>query len=169
MAKFLSSTNRNLTVGIKDYTDFETVLTVIGNTNIKGDLIVEGGQFLVDSETLTLRDPLIELGLIKDPNSGEFIAPSQDLGNDVGVVLNYFSTALNAAQKAAMYFDNDSDRIKFVNQATLIGNSVIASAYAALEVGALWLNDCAGQSQVINCDNGVRKLENITLDCGAYV
>jgi hypothetical protein len=169
MAKFLSNTRRNLTIGVKDYTDFETVLTVIGNTNIKGDLIVDGGQFLVDSETFTLRDPLIELGLIKDPNTGNLVPPSQDLGNDVGIVLNYFDTALNSAQKAAMYFDNDDDRMKFVQQATLSGNSVVASAYAALEIGSLWLNDCAGQSQVINCDNGERLLENITLDCGVYV
>jgi hypothetical protein len=169
MAKFLSSTERNLTIGIQDYTNFETVLTVIGNANIRGDLFVDGGQFLVDSETFTLRDPLIELGLIKDPNTGDLVPPTADLGNDVGVVLNYFDTATNSAQKAAMYYDNDTDRMNFVQQATLVGNSVVASAYAALEIGSLWLNDCAGQSQVINCDNGERLLENITLDCGAYV
>ena len=169
MAKFLSSTQRNLTVGVMDYTDFETVLTVIGNANIRGDLFIDGGQFLVDSETFTLRDPLIELGLIKDPNTGDLVPPTQDLGNDVGVVLNYFDTALNSAQKAAMYYDNDSDRMKFVNQASLAGNSVVASAYAALEIGSLWLNDCAGQSQVINCTGSERILENITIDCGAYV
>jgi hypothetical protein len=169
MAKFLSSTNRNLTIGVKDYTDFETVLTVIGNANIRGSLFVDGGQFLVDSETLTLRDPLIELGLVKDPETGNFIPPSQDLGNDVGVILNYFSNALDEAQKAAMYYDNDSGRMRFVDQATLLGNSIVADAYASLEIGALWLNDCAGDSQVISCDNGERKLENITLDCGFYV
>ena len=36
--------------------------------------------------------------------------------------------------------------------------------YAAIEVGALWVNDCAGQSQVIVCSNGQRTLENITID-----
>lgn len=169
MAKFLSNTKRNLNIGVKDYTDFETVLTVIGNTNIKGDLIVDGGQFLVDSETFTLRDPLIELGLIKDPNTGQLVPPSADLGNDVGIVLNYYDSALSSAQKAAMYFDNDDDRMKFVQQATLVGNSVVATAYAGLEIGALWLNDCAGQSQVISCADGERQLENITLDCGIYV
>jgi len=169
MAKFLSTRERNLTIGVQDYTNFETVLNVIGNANISGDLFVSGGQFLVDSESFTLRDPLIELGLIKDPNTGDLIPPTADLGNDVGVVLNYFDTALNSAQKAAMYFDNDDDRMKFVQQATLVGNSVVASAYAALEIGSLWLNDCAGQSQVISCDNGERQLENITLDCGVYV
>lgn len=168
MAKFLSNTTRNLTIGVKDYTDFETVLTVIGNANISGDLFVNGGKFLIDSESFTLRDPLIELGLIKDPTTGELVPPVQDLGNDVGVVLNYFDTATNSAEKAAMYYDNDEDRMKFVRQATINGNSVVASAYAALEIGSLWLNDCAGQSQVISCDNGERFLENISIDCGSY-
>jgi len=169
MAKYLSPTQRNLTIGVKDYTDFETVLTVIGNANITGDLFIDGGRFLVDSETFTLRDPLIELGLILDENTNELVPPTMDLGNDVGVVLNYYDTATGSAEKAAMFYDNDDDSMKFVQRGTLEGNSVIAEAYAALEMGALWLNDCAGQSQVIDCRDGERLLENISIDCGAYV
>lgn len=169
MAKYLSNTKRNLTIGVKDYTDFETVLTVIGNATIKGDLVVDGGQFLVDAETFTIRDPLLELGLVKDPVSGDLLPPSVDLGNDVGVLLNYFDITTNSAEKAAMYYDNDSDKMKFLSKATLSGNNIVSEAYAALEIGALWLNDCAGESQVINCTNGERTLENITIDCGLYV
>jgi hypothetical protein len=169
MAKYLSPTKRNLTIGVKDYTDFETVLTVIGNANITGDLFIDGGRFLVDSETFTLRDPLIELGLILDENTNELVPPSIDLGNDVGVVLNYYDTATGSAEKAAMIYDNDDDRMKFIQRSTIEGNSVIVEAYAALEMGALWLNDCAGQSQVIDCRDGERLLENISIDCGAYV
>lgn len=168
MAKYLSPTQRELTIGVRDYTDFETVLTVIGNANITGDLFVDGGRFLVDSESFTLRDPLIELGLVIDPDTNELVPPTADLGNDVGIVLNYFDTATNSAEKAAMYYDNDDDRMKFVRQASLVGNSVVAEAYAALEVGALWVNDCAGQSQVIDCEDGERLLTNISIDCGAY-
>jgi hypothetical protein len=168
MAKYLSPTQRNLTVGVRDYTDFETVLTVIGNANITGDLFIDGGRFLVDSETFTLRDPLIELGLILDPESGELVQPDKDFGNDVGVVLNYFDTETNSAERAAMYYDNDDDRMKFVRQASISGNSVVASAYAALEIGSLWVNDCAGQSQVIDCVNEERLLTNISIDCGSY-
>ena len=170
MAKYLSPTVREQTIGIRDYTEFDTVLTVIGNANITGDLFVDGGRFLIDSESFTLRDPLIELGLVKDPATGDLIPPSQDLGNDVGVVLNYFDTATNRAERAAMYYDNDTDRMKFVQRSTLVGNSVIADAYAALEIGSLWLNDCAGLSKVITCDetNNERLLENITLDCGTF-
>ena len=168
MAKYLSPTQRSATIGIRDYTDFETVLTVIGNANITGDLFIDGGRFLVDSETFTLRDPLIELGLVLDEGTGELVPPTQDLGNDVGVVLNYFDTATNSSEKAVMYYDNDDDRMKFAQRSTLNGNSVLAEAYAALEIGALWLNDCAGQSQVITCEDGERLMENITVDCGLY-
>jgi len=169
MAKYLSPTQRELTIGIEDYTDNETVLTVIGNANITGDLLIDGGRFLVDSETFTLRDPLIELGLVDDPETGELVPPSQDLGNDVGVVLNYFDTATNASEKAVMYYDNDDDRMKFAQRSVVEGNSVVATAYAALELGSLWINDCAGQSQVIDCRDGERLLENITIECGSYV
>lgn len=169
MSKYLSSTKRNLTVGIEDYTNFETVLTVIGNTNIKGDLFVDGGKFLVEAESFTIRDPLIELGLIKDPVSGEYVPPTTDLGNDVGVVLNYFNNTTQSADAAAMYFDNDASRMKLLSEATVSGNNIISNAYAALEIGALWLNDCAGESQVINCVDGERLLENISIDCGVYV
>lgn len=170
MAKYLSPTQRELTIGIRDYTEFDTVLTVIGNANITGDLFVDGGRFLIDSESFTLRDPLIELGLIKDPATGDLVPPTQDLGNDVGIVLNYFDTATNRAERAAMYYDNDTDRMKFVQRSSLVGNSVIADAYAALEIGSLWLSDCAGTSKVITCDevNNERLLENITIDCGAF-
>ena len=168
MAKYLSSTQRELTIGVKDYTDFETVLTVIGNANITGDLLIDGGRFLVDSETFTLRDPLIELGLIVDEETGNVVPPTQDFGNDVGVILNYFDTATNSAEKAVMYYDNDDDRMKFVRRSTIEGNSVIPEAYAALELGALWINACAGKSQVIDCVNEERLLTNITLDCGTY-
>jgi hypothetical protein len=170
MAKFLSNTQKNLTVGVKNYTDLETVLTVIGNTNITGNLFVSGGQFLIDSETFTLKDPLIELGLVKDPQTGDLVPPSQDLGNDVGMVLHYFDNATNSPEKAAMYYDNNDDRMKFVRRASVFGNSVIASAYAALEVSTIWINDCVGQSQIIRCDEtkNERLLENISLDCGQY-
>jgi hypothetical protein len=174
MSKYLSSRLRNLTIGVKDYTEELTVLDVIGNANIRGNLNVEGGSFSIESEAVTLRDPLIELGLIKDPESGEYVPPQQDLGNDVGFVLHYFSNTSSTSQKASVFYDNDLDRIKFASRSTLTGlnnNNVIVNAYAALELGSLWINDCAGQSQVIRCDatKNERLLENISIDCGTYV
>jgi len=38
----------------------------------------------------------------------------------------------------------------------------------ALELGSLWVNDCAGTSQVINCSGTTRTLENITIDGGTF-
>ena len=43
-----------------------------------------------------------------------------------------------------------------------------ASAYAAFEIGALYVNDCAGGTQVISCTGSERFLENITIDAGAF-
>ena len=45
---------------------------------------------------------------------------------------------------------------------------ITATTYAPLEVGQLWVNDCAGSSQVISCTGTERFLENITIDAGTF-
>lgn len=172
MSKYLSNTVKDLTIGIRDYTELETVLTVIGNTNITGNLVVGGGSFQLETETVVLRDPLIELGLIKDEGTGQFVPPTADLGNDLGIVLNYFDTVSNAAQKAVLYFDNDTDRFKLASRAVINEslNSVSALAYAALEASALYITDAAGSGPVIeyNTDVNERLLTSVSIDCGFY-
>ena len=37
-----------------------------------------------------------------------------------------------------------------------------------LEIGSLYVNDCAGASQVISCSGTTRSLENITIDGGSF-
>jgi hypothetical protein len=48
-------------------------------------------------------------------------------------------------------------------------SSVISvNTYSGLEIGNLWVNDVVGQSEVISVDTGVRVLNNITIDGGAF-
>ena len=42
------------------------------------------------------------------------------------------------------------------------------SSTAALEIGGLYVNDCAGQTQVISCSGTTRSLENVTIDGGTF-
>jgi len=42
------------------------------------------------------------------------------------------------------------------------------TTFAPIEIGALWVTDCAGTSQVISCTGGERFLENITVDAGQF-
>ena len=64
-------------------------------------------------------------------------------------------------------------RIGFATDVTITtvsaGDSVASvAAWADIEAKGLWINDCAGSSQVINCYTNERRLENITIDGGSF-
>ena len=107
---------------------------------------------------------LIDLGLI-DTGGGVLGVPASDLNKDIGLLLNYFSTT---AKKAAMFWDDSASRIVFSDDATESTGTLTSTTFAAIEIGALWVNDCAGQSQVISCTGSTRNLENITVDAGTF-
>lgn len=137
---------------------------VSSNLTVTGNLFVNGSTTQVNTEVLNVKDSLIDLAKIDD-GSGNLIAPTSDSNIDVGLLLNYYT---DSAKKAAVYWDDSAARIAIASDVSENNNVLLANAYAALEVGSLWVNDCAGQSQVISCDNGVRKLENITIDAGTF-
>lgn len=83
----------------------------------------------------------------------------------MGILFNYYTSS---AKKAAVYWDDSAERIAIASEVAEANSVLTANAYAALEIGALWVNDCAGQSQVISCAAGVRTLQNITIDAGTF-
>jgi hypothetical protein len=92
-------------------------------------------------------------------------APSSDLNKDIGLIFNYYTSS---AKKAAVYWDDSSSRVVISDDVSESTGVLTAAAHAALEIGSLWVNDCAGQSQVINCSGSTRTLENITIDAGTF-
>jgi hypothetical protein len=70
------------------------------NLTVAGNLFVNGSTTSVNTETLKVKDSLIDLGKIDD-GSGNLVPPTSDLNIDVGVLLNYFDTE---ARKAAVYW-----------------------------------------------------------------
>jgi len=133
------------------------------NLTVTGNLTVLGSQTEVNTETLLVEDSLIEVGLIN--SGGSLVPPTSDANIDVGVIFHYFDSA---ARKAAVYWDDSVTRVAVASQVSETSSVLTASAYAALEIGALWVNDCAGQSQVISCSGSERLLENITIDAGSF-
>ncbi len=133
------------------------------NLTVTGNLTVLGSQTEVNTETLLVEDSLIEVGLIN--SGGSLIPPTSDADIDVGVIFHYFDSA---ARKAAVYWDDSVTRVAVASQVSETSSVLTAAAYAALEIGALWVNDCAGQSQVISCSGSERFLENITIDAGTF-
>ena len=89
----------------------------------------------------------------------------------LSVLFNYNSSG---AKKAAVAWEGTNDRFVFGSQVSDGGGTdndspqLTFSAYASIEVGSIWINDCAGQSQLITCSGTTRSLENITIDGGSF-
>jgi hypothetical protein len=140
-------------------------LTAAQNLTVTGNLYVNGSTTQVNTSSMTVEDRTIELGQVDGS------APSSATTWDLGVLFNYNASG---AKKSAVIWEHADSRFKFGSQVTDGGGTdndspqITVSNYAAIEIGSLWVNDCAGQSQVINCANGIRTLENITIDGGTF-
>tara|TARA_R100001510_G_scaffold56744_1_gene62937 strand:+ start:5420 stop:7303 length:1884 start_codon:yes stop_codon:yes gene_type:complete len=138
--------------------------TVADDLTVNGTFTVLGSQSIINTETLKVEDSLIEVGLVN--SGGSLVAPSSDANIDVGVVMHYYS---GSAKTASIFWDDSAGRIVVADEVTE-SNSVMGSiSYATLEIGALTVSDCQGNSQaVISCSGSTRNLENITVDGGSF-
>lgn len=133
------------------------------DVTVGGNLYVMGQTTEVETTNLKVEDSLIDLGLVQSGTT--LVAPTSDLNIDIGILLNWYS---GTAKKAAFYWDDSAQRIAIASEVSESSNVLTASVYAPVEIGALWVNDCAGQSQVISCTGAERFLNNITVDCGSF-
>jgi len=164
----------DVTVGGNDIkaSDGVTAITLTpttGAVGVSSDLTVSGKLFVlgttteINTETLKVEDSLIEVGLVN--SGGSLVPPSSDLNIDVGVIFHYFTSS---AKKAGVYWDDSVSRVVISSDLSETSSVITSTTYAALEVGALWVTDCAGTSQVISCTGVERFLENITVDGGSF-
>jgi hypothetical protein len=135
---------------------------------ITGDLQVLGSTTTVNTETLLVKDPVIELGLVDD--NGALVPPSSATATDLGLVFHYYDTS---AKTSAFYWDHNTDR--FVLASTLDSfptttGQIEADAFAALEVSSLYISGCGteGAQQVFGCVNDEVTLLNTVVDCGEF-
>ena len=140
-------------------------LNVTGTANVTSDLSVGGNLTISGSVTqintvnTTVEDVLLELQVV------DGAALSGDTNKDVGIIMNYYS---GSAKKAAVFWDDSAGRIVLAEEATESSSVLTVSTTASLEIGGLFVNDCAGQTQVISCSGTTRSLENITIDGGSF-
>ena len=178
----LSGTNvivaGDLTVGGNDIiaSDGTTALTLTAVTGavttandltVTGNLYVSGNTTQVNTAALTVEDRTIDLGIVNGA------APASATTWDLGVLFNYYTGG--AAKKSAVVWEHSDARFKFASIIDADSNGTDANTpqlavntFAPIEIGALWVNDCAGQSQVISCTGSTRYLENITIDAGTF-
>ena len=135
------------------------ISTFSSDLTVSGNLYVNGTTTQINTTQMTIEDSLIELQVV------DGAIPGSDTGKDVGVMMNYFS---GSAKKAAMYWKNSSARFVLSDSITESSGVLTAATYGGLEIGSLWLNDCAGQQQVISCSGTTRSLNDITIDGGSF-
>ena len=140
-------------------------ITASQNLTVSGNLYVNGSTTQVNTASMTVEDRTIELGVVDGS------APSSTTTWDLGVLFNYYD---GSAKKSALIWEQGDARFKLGSVISDGGGTdntspqITFTTYAGLEIGSLWVNDCAGQSQVISCAGGVRTLENITIDAGTF-
>ena len=134
-------------------------ITATSNLTVTGDLVVNGNTTQINTVNTTIEDTLLELQKVDGGNL------SSDTNKDVGLVMNYYS---GSAKKAAVFWDDSAARFVLASEAAENSGVLTPSAYAGLEVGSLYVNDCAGASQVISCSGTTRSLENVTIDGGSF-
>jgi hypothetical protein len=159
------------TIKASDGTSAITITNSTGTVQTNSDLTVGGNLYIngsttqVNTSQITVEDRTIELGIV------DGAAPSSTTTWDLGVLFNYND---GSAKKSALIWEQGDARFKLGSVISDGGGTgttnpqITFTTYAALEIGGLWVNDCAGQSQVINCSAGVRTLENITIDAGTF-
>jgi hypothetical protein len=179
-----SDGNTNITMTSNTLTEVKGDLQVTGNdiksstganaislsgsdVTVNGNLYVNGSTTQVNTAALTVEDRTIDLGIVNGT------APAADTTWDLGVLFNYYSSG--AAKKSAVVWEHGDSRFKFASvlASDTDGSNnntpqLTVTTFAPIEIGALWVNDCAGQSQVISCTGTTRYLENITIDAGQF-
>lgn len=151
---------QTITVGLT------TNVTVSNDLTVQGNLYVNGNTTQVNTTALTVEDRTIDLGVVNGAT------PSSGTTWDLGVLFNYFDTA---AKKSGVIWEHSTTRFQFASTLTSETGStdsnnpqIVTATFAPIEIGALWVTDCAGTSQVISCTGTERFLENITVDAGQF-
>lgn len=140
-------------------------ITASQNLTVSGNLYVNGSTTQVNTSSMTVEDRTIELGIVDGS------APSSTTTWDLGVLFNYYQSS---AKKSAVVWEQSVSRFVFASEVSDGGGTdndspqITLTSYSPIEIGALWVNDCAGQSQVISCTGTERFLENITVDAGTF-
>lgn len=110
-------------------------------------------------------------------NLGFSTTPPSTTTWDSGIVFNYFKSGTR--YRSGIFWDDSTGRVglasnisNIFNEDGTTSNSPIIDTssltWAPLEIKSLWINDCAGQSEVITCSDSERTLENISIDGGFY-
>ena len=161
-----SGSGQTLTIGLPNDVTVSNNLTVSNNVTVQGNLTVNGTTTQVNTSEVSVYDRTITLGI----QTGS--TPTTTTW-DLGVMMQYGDAGV--AKTAGVIWEYSTERFQFSANSNnpssgtnTTAPQITVATFAPIEIGSLWVNDCAGQSQVISCTGSTRNLENITVDAGSF-
>ena len=109
-----------------------------GNLIVTGELNVIGNITTIDSNFLTLVDPIIELGVSANAD----VLTTND-GKDRGLAMHYY---LGADREAFLGFQNSTGNLVYLNGAIESGANVYSGSYGSVHFGQLRLSNTTPSS-----------------------
>lgn len=138
---------------------------IASDLTVQNDLIVKGSETDIKSDNVRIKDRLVSIGLTIGTGTGSLVVPSLDENKDVGLLLNYYNTS---AKKAAVFWDDSEGNVGIASDVTETEEVLTINQYAKIAVKSIAISDCAGTSDIIECEGSTRTLANITIDGGEY-
>ena len=120
--------------------------TVGGNLVVTGNLTINGTTTTVNSNTMTVDDPLIIIG-----TSGGLPISADDGGKDRGIVFNYYDTA---GRTGFFGWDASENEFAFQQSSTVSGEIVAGVTYGNIHVANLRLQNGAVIDTIVGSTSG---------------
>ena len=122
--------------------------TIGGNLVVTGNLTINGTSTTVNSNTMTIDDPLIVLG-----TSGGLPISASDAGKDRGIVFNYYDTA---GRTGFFGWDASGPEFVFQKSSTVTNEVVTGVSYGNIHVASLVLQNGAVTDTVVGSAAGAQ-------------
>ena len=146
-----------------------------GNVAIGSDLTANSVFFngidaVFNNENIKIKDNLINIGLLEDPNNlGTLIGPNTTTNYDAGVILNYYNVGLNTSKKASVFWDNSVGRVAIATDVTESNPNILTvNGYSELESKGLVINSTSGVRRLLEDDGTYLQLKRVVIDAGTY-
>ena len=131
----LSSATGNVTIGVTSTPSFTTITTsgtgsIGGDLTVTGNLTVNGTTTTVNSDVMTVDDPMIVIGL-----SGGLPISVSDGGKDRGIAFTYYDAVAGRGRTGFFGYDASANEIVFQDRATISGDVTSGISYANTRIG----------------------------------
>ncbi len=171
-----TSVSGNLSVGnnIIEASDQQSAITLIpssgsvaisSNLTVNNDFEVLGSETDIKSENVRIKDTLVSIGLTEGTGTGSLVVPTVDENKDVGLILNYYDAG---SKQAALFWDDSLGSVGIASDVSETSSVLTVNQYAKIIAKSIAISDCAGTSDIIQCEGTTRTLANIVIDGGEY-